>query len=254
MEIKLYCAIFSVIICNNNNNNFSKTKLHDSDSKVHPLKAGTSSVLATIATARGDTRASLLLGQRAMQERGTRNPNLMAADAISLANTAVGAGEFEIAEEMVRVAQKVQSEKGLPALSVRTLERVVASLAAAKANGAAVLPVEEPAVATPPEEASTPLARMQAGLLRAKLSMRKADWVNVRVACEPWLASNSAYELPIYLRGEFLLVAAEAEHRFQGSRARALIDEASAIFERIDVPHSKRLARSRALSAAVALR
>jgi serine/threonine protein kinase len=228
-------------------------RLEDSGEKSHPLKAGVSTTLSAIAMARGDARASLELAQRALQERGSRSPNLVAADSISIANTAIGVGELSVAEEALRVAQMIRDEKGLPLLSVRALERATASLAAARNNPEATLPVDV-AVATPPEEATTPFARLQSSILRAKLSARKSDWSEVASACEPWLSNASAFELPVYLRGELLLLAAEADYRLNGSRARQLLDEAASIFERIDVPHSKRLLRLKTLSAAVATR
>jgi serine/threonine protein kinase/tetratricopeptide (TPR) repeat protein len=223
-------------------------KLVDADGKTHPLKAGVSSTLSTIAQLRGDTRTSLELAQRALQERGTRSPNLVAADSLTIANNAIGAREVKIAEDALQVAQKIQDEKGLPLLTQRTLERVKASLAALKGNaGVAVMP-DDSAASAPEEEGGTPFSRLQASLARAKLSARKGDWNEVKASCSPWLINTGQYELPNYLRGELLMLAAEAEHRTSGGGARAMLDEATLIFSKHDVPHSKRLARLQTLS------
>jgi hypothetical protein len=50
------------------------------------------------------------------------------------------------------------------------------------------------------------------------------------------------------------MLAAEADHRLNGTRAQALLAEAQTIFERNDVPHSPRFARLRALAQTFAVR
>ncbi len=228
--------------------------LNDSGGKVHPLKAGVSSALATIAQLRGDNRASLELAQRALAERDQRSPNLVAADSLSIANTAIGLRELAIAEKSLNIAQKIHDEKGLPVLTLRTLERVRASLAAAKGSPES-LPAEAEVASEPNTDAgSTPFSRLQRSISRAKLSAKKGNWADVKAACDPWLAAGSPYEVPQYLRGELLMLAAEADHRLNGKQAQMLIAEAKAIFERNDVPHSHRLARLQTLAQMFAAR
>ena len=53
---------------------------------------------------------------------------------------------------------------------------------------------------------------------------------------------------------ELLMLAAEADHHLNGNRAQTLLAEAHAIFERNDVPHSKRFPRLQTLSQVFAAR
>lgn len=229
-------------------------KLQDSGGKVHPLKAGVSTALATIAQLRGDSRTSLQLAQRALAERDQRSPNLVAADSLAIANNAIGLRELTIAESALNVAQKIHDEKGLPVLTLRTLERVRASLAAAKGSPESLVFDAEVIPEPTTEEGSTPFSRLQRSISRAKLSANKGNWADVKAACDPWLAPGIPYEVPRYLRGELLMLAAEADHRLNGNRAQTLLAEARDIFERNDVPHSKRFLRLQALAQMVAAR
>ena len=229
-------------------------KLRDTGGKIHPLKSGVSTALATIAQLRGDHRASLELSQRALAESDQRSPNLVAADSLAIANSALNLRELAIAENALNVAQKIHDEKGLPVLTVRTLERIRGALAAAK-GGPAGSTAEPTAAAEPtPAEGSTPFSRLLRNVTRAQLSARKGDWLEVKALCDPWLSGDSPYELPSYMRGQLLMLAAEADHRLNGTRAQVLLAEAQAIFERNDVPHSPRFARLRALAQTFAAR
>jgi tetratricopeptide (TPR) repeat protein len=229
-------------------------KLRDTGGKIHPLKSGVSTALATIAQLRGDHRASLELSQRALAESDQRSPNLVAADSLAIANSALNLRELAIAENALNVAQKIHDEKGLPVLTVRTLERIRGALAAAK-GGPAGSTAEPTAAAEPtPAEGSTPFSRLLRNVTRAQLSAKKGDWLEVKALCDPWLSGDSPYELPSYMRGQLLMLAAEADHRLNGTRAQVLLAEAQAIFERNDVPHSPRFARLRALAQTFAVR
>ena len=90
-----------------------------------------SSISGALASARPATPvARCSCHRRALAERDGRQTNLIAADAVSLANTAVAAREFDIADAALATAYRIRDEKGLPSHTAMSLTRVATELAA----------------------------------------------------------------------------------------------------------------------------
>ena len=228
------------------------------------MRSGISGALASIASGRGDTRRALQFSQRALAERDGRQSNLIAADAVSLASTAVAAREFDIADAALATAYRIRDEKGLPSHTAMSLTRVAAELAARRAaaksssagdGGAAgalsgsVDSISLAAVESRNEEGLTPMTRLTGDVRRARAAAARREWEAVQQLCTSWLRPDSGYELPVHYRADLLLLLGEAELRLGRDSATATLRAALDIMERHFVSSSRSLAWGRQLLA-----
>ena len=226
------------------------------------MRSGISGALATIASARGDTRRALQLSQRALAERDGRQTNLIAADAVSLASTAVAAREFDIADAALATAYRIRDEKGLPSHTAMSLTRVATELAARRAAAARAagdtVPAEgqapmstELSAATEPrgDDGMTPQSRLTGDIRRARAAASRRDWESVRQLSTNWLRPDSGFELPVHYRADLLLLLGEAELRLGRDSAPTTLRTAVDIMEKHYASGSRSLAWGRQLLA-----
>ncbi len=228
------------------------------------MRSSISGALANIASARGDTRRALQFSQRALAERDSRQNNLIAADAVSLANTAVAAREFDIADAALATAYRIRDEKGLPTHTAMSLTRVAADLAARRtaatssaagdAGAAGSLPINAESTsanAAEPrgDDGLTPLSRLTGDIRRARAAASRREWEAVRQLCKSWLRPDSAYELPVHYRADLLLLLGEAELRLGRDSAPTTLRTAVDIMEKHFASGSRSLAWGRQLLA-----
>jgi len=226
------------------------------------MRSSISGALATIASARGDTRRALQLSQRALAERDGRQTNLIAADAVSLASTAVAAREFDIADAALATAYRIRDEKGLPSHTAMSLTRVATELAARRAAAARAagdtVPAEgqapmstELSAATEPrgDDGMTPQSRLTGDIRRARAAASRRDWESVRQLSTNWLRPDSGFELPVHYRADLLLLLGEAELRLGRDSAPTTLRTAVDIMEKHYASGSRSLAWGRQLLA-----
>ena len=188
--------------------------------------------------------------------------NLIAADAVSLASTAVAAREFDIADAALATAYRIRDEKGLPSHTAMSLTRVATELAARRAAAARAagdtVPAEgqapmstELSAATEPrgDDGMTPQSRLTGDIRRARAAASRRDWESVRQLSTNWLRPDSGFELPVHYRADLLLLLGEAELRLGRDSAPTTLRTAVDIMEKHYASGSRSLAWGRQLLA-----
>ena len=225
-------------------------RLKDVDGKPHSLRSAVTQTLANIALARGDAQTALRLAQRSRTELRSRTHSVQASVLTLIARAAIEAGELKVAREAVAEARKINSERGLPALSARALAQVAAELAALTGDrSGAEAEYAQLAQRFPVDHASqsAPFARLLVDNSRARVASSLRQWEEVMRLLSPWLTPATVATLPAGVRSDAMLLAAEAAVHLRLPEATWLLDDASRTIAASDVPASPRLARLRVL-------
>jgi serine/threonine protein kinase len=182
----------------------------DAEGRPHAWLSSVSVALARVARARGDDASAFKFAQRSRAELRSRNPHVTVTVLTLIADTALQLGDVDAASNAVEEAKKIQSERGLPALSASLLRQSSAKLAVAKGEFA-----EARALLQDPEsqtaDAQTPLDRLQTDLTKAHLLHATGQSQAATKALQPWIENGSTFELPLHLRAELYLLAGQAQ-------------------------------------------